>query len=464
MKKIVGLLTAAAVLATSVFAADVAAKVRVGGNIFKYTTGGDIEKGKLKGAPVNKDGDEAGAFSIFNADTISHTYDAPFATLSTSTDEAGATVKFVGDENGVKVGDVQVWFKPIDVLKIQAGSHDIAMNKETIDWTEHHSKQAYGTYGYSLGFAQDAISANVCFGTGDNGWFFQDTMAANKTDAEPFTSAINDLYVNFAYGADFGTISAFFRYQGKKAKIEKTAATEASYGWTWDESDKKHVNAPTWGLIPAKAASQKVTITPDTVSFGAGYKNTIDALTFFVNVEGVSYSALSDKEWDICEKYDENGKAIVYADKNGKSRSAFGFGLDAFVQYAQDALTVKGFVKYDTADFGHLTLKDGEVKEDIMADNNTILELLARVDYKLDNGIGLFAYFKNANLLRKEIQGTDKDPSSVFASTIKLGAAGSVGIASWETALQLDTGKIGGKDGKYNKVNVSMPVWIQVAF
>jgi len=454
-------LTAAAVLATSVFAADVAAKVRVGGNIFNYTTGGSYnDKGELKGAPLNKDKEEASAFSLFNADTISHTYDAPFATLSTSTDEAGATVKFVGDEGGINAGDVQVWFKPIDVLKIQAGSHDLAMNKETIDWTEHHSKQAYGTYGYSLGFAQDAISANVCLGTGDNGWFFKDAIAAYETDEEPATSYINDLYANFAYGADFGTISAFFRYEGKKAT--KNAGTDASYGWVWDEKDTDHKNKPEWGLI--KGTDTTWTITPDTVSFGAGYKNTIDALTFFVNVEGVSYSALTDKEFAVAKTTNDKGEPIVFFDKNFKSRSAFGFGLDAFVQYAQDALTVKGFVKYDTKDFGHLTYKDAEWKEDIMADNNTILELLARVDYKLDNGIGLFAYFKNANLLRKEIQGTDDDPTSVFASTIKLGASGSVGIASWETALQLDTGKIGGKDGKYNKVNVSMPVWVQVAF
>ena len=419
MKKIVGLLAAAAVLATSVFAADVSAKVRVGGKIF------DMDATKL-----NKDGNEANTFSLLNADTVSHTYDAPFATLSTSTDNAGGTVKFVGDENGLKAGDVQVWFKPIDVLKIQAGSHDIAMNKETIDWTEHHAQQAYDTYGYSLGFAQDAISVNLALGTGEGGWFFQDPIAKYDTDADGTSAYINDLYANFAYGADFGTISAFFRYQGKK--------------WT----DKN--------------------CTPDKISFGAAYKNTIDALTFFVNVVGTSKSAWTDDEAKViqagaaADSKPEDFEA--YTDKNGKFRSAFGFGVDAFVAYTADALTVKGFVKYDTKDFGHLTLKDGELKEDIMADNNTIVELLARVDYKLDNGIGLFAYFKNANLLRKEVQGTDTDPTSVFVSTIKAGANGSVGIASWEVALQLGTGNVGAKDKKYNKVNVSMPCYIQVAF
>ena len=427
MKKIVGLLAAAAVLATSVFAADVSAKVRVGGKIF------DMDATK-----TNKDGNEATGFSLFNADTVSHTYDAPFATLSTSTDNAGGTVKFVGDENGINAGDVQVWFKPIDVLKIQAGSHDIAMNKETIDWTEHHGEQAYGTYGYSLGFAQDAISANVAFGTGDNGWFFQDPIAKYNSDVEPLAAYINDLFVNFAYGADFGTISAFFRYQGKK----------------W-EVGKKYALDPADGKIKASDDDSSKTFTPDTISFGAAYKNTIDALTFFVNVIGKNVSAASDKEAALATN-------ALITDKDGKPRSAFGFGVDAFVQYSADALTVKGFVKYDTKDFGHLNAKgDADLVDN---GDNTTLELLARLDYKLDNGIGLYAYFKDANLLTKKVQGTDTDPTSVFISTIKLGATGNVGIATWETWLQLDTGKKGAKDGKYNKVNVSMPCYIQVAF
>ena len=433
MKKIVGLLAAAAVLATSVFAADVSAKVRVGGNIFS-----------MDATKANKDGNEANTFSLLNADTVSHTYDAPFATLSTSTDNAGGTVKFVGDENGIKAGDVQVWFKPLDVLKIQAGSHDIAMNKETIDWTEHHGEQAYGTYGYSLGFAQDAISANVAFGTGDNGWFFQDAIGKYYTDKEPATSFINDLFVNFAYGADFGTISAFFRYRGKN--------------WGPDTKAKKIVynsdGTTSWEYEKPWEGVDGFKFNPTTINFGAAYKNTIDSLTFFVNVVATSKAAATDEEQKI--------GCSTAKDKDGKEKSVFGFGADAFVQYSADALTVKGFIKYDTADFSHVNAK----KEADLVDNgdNTTLELLARLDYKLDNGIGLYAYFKNGNLLTKKVQGTDTDPTSVFISTIKLGATGNVGIATWETWLQLDTGKQGAKDKKYNKVNVSMPCYIQVAF
>jgi len=437
MKKIVGILAAAAVLATSVFAADVSAKVRVGGKIF------DMDATK-----TNKDLDEANGFSLLNADTISHTYDAPFATLTTSTDNAGGTVKFVGDENGLKAGDVQVWFKPIDVLKIQAGSQDFAMNKETIDWTQHHGEQAYDTYGYSLGFAQDAISANIAFGTGRGGWFFEDPIAKYGTKEEPATAYVKDLYANFAYGADFGTISAFFRYRGKSLEGIDTVKAQAAAA------------TPDFSKV-------KVKYNPTEINFGAAYKNTIDALTFFVNVVATSKSAATDKEFDIA-KLAALGATVegFETDKDGKARSVFGLGVDAFVQYSADALTVKGFVKYDTADFGHLTLKDGEMKEDIMADNNTIIELLARVDYKLDNGIGIFAYFKNGNLLlkKKAANSTDKDPSSVFESTIKLGASGNVGIASWETCLQFETGILDAKKENFNKVKISMPVWVQVAF
>jgi hypothetical protein len=47
MKKIVGILAAAAVLATSVFAADITAKVRLDGSLFNYGTDGSISALKI---------------------------------------------------------------------------------------------------------------------------------------------------------------------------------------------------------------------------------------------------------------------------------------------------------------------------------------------------------------------------------------------------------------------------------
>ena len=445
MKKIVGLLAAAAVLATSVFAADVAAKVRITGKIFDYVTGGsyNADTGALEGAPVNEKGDEAAEFRLLSAWTQSVWYEAPYITLSTSTDNAGANVNFITGYNAskaVSVDRVNVWFKPIDLLKVQAGTIGFNMNTETIDYSNISGMAK--DFGYALDIAQDAITFDLGLGTDNNGWFFEDAQAKYGTKEDPATAYVKDLYAIFGYSADFGTIKAFFEYQGKSVD----------------------------GIKEAMAATPDLTklkYNPTTIKFGAGYANTIDSLSFFVDVVGTSKSAATDKEMDLAKLYALTaGKAMpgIVTDKDGKARSVFGLAFDAFAAYSADALTVKGYVKGDIADFGHLTLKDGEMKEDIMADNNFSLGLKLRADYKLDNGIGLYAYFNNANLLRKEVQGTDTDPTSVFVSTIKLGASGSVGIASWETALQLDTGKVGGKDAKYNKVNVSMPVWVQVAF
>ena len=408
MKKIVGLLAAAAVLATSVFAADVSAKVRVGGSLFEA-------------APiVNDKGDDATALKLLNAGTVSNPWDAPFATLTTSTDNAGGTVKFARNGDNIKWADVQVWLKPIDVLKITAGGQDLCMNKETITWDNHDKRQAFGTYGYSLGFAQDAISANVAFGTTDGGWFMEDANAKYKSTEDPLAAYVRDLYANFAYNADFGTISAFFRYRGKN--------------WS-DISD------------PAKIA-----FNPTQINFGAAYKNTIDAFTFFVNVIGTTYSAPTDKEkpyWTLA------------ADKEGKPYAPFGLCVDAFAQYSADALTVKGFVQFDCNDFSHVNAKgDADLVDN---GSNTALKVIARVDYKLDNGIGLFAQFTDKNLLLKKVQGTDTDPSAAFISEIKAGASGSVGLVSWEAALQFDTG-ITGKDNKCDKVKISAPIYVQASF
>ena len=429
MKKIVGLLAAAAVLATSVFAADVSAKVRVGGSLFEA-------------APiVNAKGDDATALRLFKAETVSNPWDAPFATLTTSTDNAGGTVKFARNGDNLKWADVSVWFKPIDALKITAGGQDIAMNKETITWDNHDKRQAFGTYGYSLQYAQDAITVDVALGTTDGGWFMEDANAKYKSTEDPFAAYVRDLYAKFAYSADFGTIQAFFRYRGKSWDITETAAKkEVVVG-----DDGK----PTVKETPASTTAK---FNPTEINFGAAYKNTIDALTFFVNVIATTKSAPTDKE----KPFWTDAK-----DKEGKPYAPFGLCVDAFAAYTADALTVKGFVQFDCADFSHVNAKgDADLVDN---GSNTALKLIARVDYKLDNGIGLFAQFTDKNLLLKKVQGTDTDPTSVFISEIKAGASGNVGIASWEAAVQFDTGKIG-KDKKYDKVQISAPVFVQVAF
>ena len=470
MKKIVGILAAAAVLATSVFAADVSAKVRLDGEIFNYD-----------GTAVNEKDDYAGAFRMLRTTSQARPYWSPYVTLSTSTDDAGAQILFIEEEDAgrnIQMDRSNVWFKPLDMLTVKVGWQDFTMNKESIDYNPNPT----GTegWGYGIGYAQDAISANVYLATGNGGYFFEDPIAKYGT-AEKTEAYIKELYVNGAYAADFGTISAMFAYYGKSidgfpTEAEVTAYVQAQVALAQAKAAVVDPANPTQSEQDAIDAAQEavdeatldVSINPAVVKFGAGYSNTIDNLSFFADVVATSTAALTDDEKDLADAL-----GLSYAQtKDGDPRSAFGIMIDGFVKYDMDALTLKGYVRFDIDDFGHLTSKDGELKEDVFADNNAKLGLKFRADYKLDNGINLFAQFNNDNLLRKETTPDSdsaewKDAKSVFASTIKLGANGSVGICDWETKLVFETGvdpEKGEDAGKFNKVNVSMPIWFQVAF
>ena len=177
MKKIVGILAVAA-MATSMFAADVSAKVKLTGSILNYD--GDVSAMKLNNHQ-------------------SHNWEPDLA-LSTSTDNAGATVKFKtmnewGSGEGETTTDWNIWFKPMDMLKVNIGTVDVALNKETIDWSSVTSVASAGGYGVEVNTNGIFVGAYLDMGW-DNSWFVKDTIA--KTSAK------------FAYSADFGTISAMF--------------------------------------------------------------------------------------------------------------------------------------------------------------------------------------------------------------------------------------------------------------
>jgi len=482
MKKIVGILAAAALIATSVFAADVSAKVRIDGTVFEYD-----------GAALEYKADDAkfeptGSFKLLRASSQARPYWSPYITLSASTDNAGGQVLFIEEEDGkgnVKIDRPNVWFKPLDMLKITAGFQEYMMNQETIDYTS--ISKADQDFGYAVSYAQDAISVNVFLGTGNNGWFFKDAIANCGTSKEPAGSYLKDLYVNGAYTADFGTISAMFEFKSKGGDFKPTEVgkyDEDVYGNTGTTA------TPAYGIVHAKG-STKVTegkytsYNSQLIKFGAGYKNTIDDLTFWADVVATSRAALSDKEWAVASAVEKKSgetqidwarRVGIDRNKEKKSNDIFGLAVDGFVQYNMDALTLKGYVKADIFNFNHgYENKDGKWTDSIFADNNFALGLKARADYKLDNGLNLYAVFASDNLLRKEIKSDATADnwdyaSSVFVSTIKLGANGDVGIVSWETSLNFDTGvNVTGatdekKNNKWDKVKVSMPIYFQVAF
>ena len=222
MKKIVGILAVAA-MATSMFAADVSAKVRLEGSLFKYDAG-------TKG------------ISAMEIEHAANQNWNPVISLSTSGDVAGAEVSFYngtfqscGGWNsfytvGAKVW--KIWFSPIDGLKVKLGSLDASLNQEMIDWS--NTKSGCDSQGYGLSYAKDAIAFDVfLMGGWDKAWMTKDDGA---------DVAIGETYVKFQYnGGDIGTINA---------------------------------------MLDAKNTFKDLT-------FGVGYKNTFSGITVFENVLGM---------------------------------------------------------------------------------------------------------------------------------------------------------------------------------
>ena len=193
MKKIVGILAAAAI-AASVFAADVSAGVRLEGSLFNYA-GGKV-----------------------SALTLKHNnqyYHAPIS-FSISGEKAGGQLKLTDQDRGnykadpvtaatndaeVKSSAWQIWIKPIDVLKLTFGTYKTNLNQETIGWyrsasTIGNDDGAQGNWVATL-TPVDGLSIDLLFGqTFGKAWFADNSVA--------------ELGMIFKYSADFGTIGVLF--------------------------------------------------------------------------------------------------------------------------------------------------------------------------------------------------------------------------------------------------------------
>ncbi len=369
MKKIVGILAAAAV-ATSVFAADVSASTKIGGKLFDYSA----EK----------------TLSLLTENNDSHDYANPNIEFSVSDDKAGAKVRLTTDGKGkseVKMTTQTIWFKPVDALKITAGTFDIALNKEQIDWTE--SVTGLGGNGFLATVDVNGFTLDVGFEANEKFWL-------GKADgADP---TIEKFFIKAGYAADFGNIGAYVKFNG------------SSYDKDLDSTDTATAAKALAKLLaaPYKAICKPKDGAISCVEFGAGYKNTFDPITMFVNVVGFMDDSF---EWIRPE---------VYASGN---IDAFGFQV-----FAAPAIVVDSDVK-DALEFFDIS--------------PIFCEVLAKVTYKIDD-VTVYAYFKDANLLAKD-----------FAATIKLGAQGNVGAMGWNIWAQIDAA---------DKVGFSVPFELTMNF
>ena len=191
MKKIIGIIAAVA-MAASVFAVDFSAGVRLQGNLFTYDDGSK-------------------KVTVLDLHHENQFYQKPIS-FAISSDRAGGALKLtdVTDKN-VKTDAWSIWFKPVDALKITVGRWSTNLNQEHIGWCNTDS--GIESDGYALSLGLDSFAWDLFVVTRDN-------AGAGDSDPDKTTpwivkedgkdAVITQLYTKFQFGADFGTVNAFF--------------------------------------------------------------------------------------------------------------------------------------------------------------------------------------------------------------------------------------------------------------
>ncbi len=291
MKKIVGILAAAAV-AASAFAVDFSAGMQLKANLFSYDGASE----------------SVGAFKLWNENGKD---DKPFI-FSLSDERVGATFKFfdangdyalkeeldldgdgeISDEekfsydlakaklpSGLSAHAYNIWFKPFDMLRIDLGCQDIKLNVEHITWWQGNivggklnGWDGIGDWGYKAAVNVDAFTVAVAFLPGNDKWW----LSKDKDQ----DAVLNETTLYAEYAADFGKINAIF-----------------------DAKD-----------------------TFKNLKVGAGYNGSFDALNIFADVAFFSKKA----------------------NKDADPVNAFAVDFDA--SYSQDAIGVEGYVFFKAND------------------------------------------------------------------------------------------------------------------
>ena len=302
MKKIVGIFAAAAVLATSVFAADISAKVQLEGNLFKY----NADK-SMSALDIAKPSDQAWN-PIFNTSVSNDEAGAEFCVYTGNWEKEG------GWNNAWAIGatNFKIWFKPADSIKLIFGHNAFNLNQEHITWSKTDS--GVDSKGYSLNYAANGISIDLGllpgWGNGE-AWM----KKADGGDVEIGTTAFK-----FQYGADFGTVNA---------------------------------------ILVANSTFKEL-------KFGAGYANNFSGINMFANVLGYMNDGFNKVRielyaegnadalaWKVFPTCNINLKGDVTVEPGLLARIDYNFGAANFYLYIEDANLTK-IMKGST-----LTIKPG---------------------------------------------------------------------------------------------------------
>ena len=369
MKKIVGILSAAAVLAASVFAADVSASAGLSSTLFESDTAGKVVV--LDSLNNNKTADYATLFS-----------------LQCSSDVAGGGVKYWGDGDAVKFGAFNVWFKPMEGLKLSFMENGLGLFGDKYNGYEAHAVADVGK-GYGVEYSINGLTFNLNFVP-------KFVEKANKD-----TSAkIGEFGLKAAYAADFGNVAVVADFNngtdkdgksvnfnsfkigaGYSGKIADVVDLVGTVGFQYNQSGKNHF---TDKIFTSQERLNKLLATVsaggniDALGWAVCVPATVEFVTFPIENEAISYSLPAE----------------------------FKLGLEVSASYKISNIGLKAYFK--SADlFAHDIDLDESKKETAKANENA----------------------KTINV--KEVK------NNYFAGNFGVEVSGNVGAASWKVTPDL---------------------------
>ncbi|MEE3313368.1 MAG: hypothetical protein VZR56_04315 [Treponema sp.] len=381
-------------------AAEVSAGIKIDMNAFEYNG-------------YNKEA-KALTFTHHNQD-----WESPI-TFSVSGEKAGATYHFCEkDGDDMTSTKWNIWVKPIDLLTVNVGNWESELNQETIYYGGTQSK--IGSQGLTLTLAPvDGFTFDFVVAPGwGNAWFKDKKTVAVEEIGDDLEDDAKGWYETAKYTGDAAAYDDYY-------KDNKSDIIDAYL----DHYIDTHDTDPAIAELGFKAAYSADFGTVSAIfdakdnfknlKFGAGYKNTFDPLTVWVNVLGVTDRKHDDK------------KKVAFDHVR----------VEAFEEVGIDALKVKAFEAFQF----NTNLADG-------AKTNDKIDIAAflYLGYNLGDATP-YLKIKDEDFLQKK-----------FAMIINPGVEFKVGDCSIDAGLEIDT-SVNDDKVETGKVGVSVPVKFSMSF
>lgn len=162
-------------ISTSLFAVDFSSSLKINGTLFNY----------------NNEDKSVGLFKVKNENALD------FISLSFGITSDNAGGSFILPELSKIQGsntEWNVWFKPIDALKIDAGTISNSLYKESLD-SDELSLIKFNDFGYSVTFTYNKFNLSLALTPGnDQYWFYLDNSLKTKAGDKAYKKAYDEAY------------------------------------------------------------------------------------------------------------------------------------------------------------------------------------------------------------------------------------------------------------------------------